>query len=67
MSRKSADGSQTRPYMVWYFLFDDMTDLCVCVSVCVCVCVFFFLFFILYDDVVISLYFQIKLKCFSVI
>ena len=64
MSRKTADGSQTIPYMVWYFLLDDMNDLCVC---CVDVCVCFFLFFILYDDVVISLYFQIKLKCFSVI
>ena len=30
-------------------------------------CVCFLLFFILYDDVVISLYFQIKLKCFSLI
>jgi hypothetical protein len=29
MSRKTTDGSQTRPYMVWYFLFDDMNDLCV--------------------------------------
>ena len=43
---------------------------CVCVCVCVWVCVIFFtllLFFNLYDDVVVSLYNRIKLKCFFMI
>ena len=42
----------------------------VCVCVCVWVCVIFFtllLFFNLYDDVVVSLYNRIKLKCFFMI